>query len=37
MLRVMRHAQGTTLSILRAFVSCAAAVQATMLVLFGAL
>ena len=29
------HAQGSTLSILRAFIACAAAVQTTVLVLFG--
>ena len=29
------HAQGTTLSILRAFIACAAAVQTAVLVLFG--
>ena len=33
----VRHAQGTTLSILRAFVACAAAVQTAVLALFGAL
>ena len=31
----VRHAQGTTLSILRAFIACAAAVQIAVLVLFG--
>ena len=31
----VRHAQGITLSILRAFIACAAAVQTTVLVLFG--
>ena len=31
----VRHAQGTTLSILRAFIACAAAVQTAVLVLFG--
>ena len=31
----VRHAQGTTLSILRAFIACAAAVQTAILVLFG--
>ena len=31
----VRHAQGTTLSILRAFVACVAAVQTAVLVLFG--
>ena len=30
----VRHAQGTTLSILHAFITCAAAVQTTVLVLF---
>ena len=36
MLRLcVRHAQGTTLSILRAFIACAAAVQTAVLVLFG--
>ena len=30
----VRHAQGTTLSILRAFIACAAAVQTAVLVLF---
>ena len=33
--RRVRHAQGTTLSILRAFIACAAAVQTAVLVLFG--
>ena len=32
----VRHAQGNTLSILRAFIACAAAVQTAVLVLFGA-
>ena len=31
----VRHAQDTTLSILRALIACAAAVQTAMLVLFG--
>ena len=31
----VRHAQGTTLSILRAFIACAAAVQSAVIVLFG--
>ena len=31
----VRHSQGTTLSILRAFIACAAAVQTAVLVLFG--
>ena len=31
----VRHAQGTTLSILRAFIACAAAVQTAVFVLFG--
>ena len=31
----MRHDQGTTLSILRAFIACAAAVQTAVIVLFG--
>ena len=31
----VRHAQGTTLSILRAFIACAAAVQTAVLILFG--
>ena len=31
----VRHAQGTTLSILRAFIACAAAVQTAVLVQFG--
>ena len=31
----VRHAQGTTLSILRAFIACAAAVQTAVLVVFG--
>ena len=31
----VRHAQGTTLSILRAFIACAAAVETAVLVLFG--
>ena len=31
----VRHAQGTTLSILRAFIACAAAVQTAVLVLVG--
>ena len=31
----VRHAQGTTLSILRAFIACAAAAQTAVLVLFG--
>ena len=31
----VRHAWGTTLSILRAFIACAAAVQTAVLVLFG--
>ena len=31
----VRHAQGVTLSILRAFMACAAAVQTAVLVLFG--
>ena len=31
----VRHAQGTTLSILRAFIACATAVQTAVLVLFG--
>ena len=31
----VRHAQGTTLSFLRAFIACAAAVQTAVLVLFG--
>ena len=34
MVRV-RHAQGITLSILRAFIACAATVQTAVLVLFG--
>ena len=31
----VRHAQGTVLSVLRAFIACAAAVQTAVIVLFG--